>query len=326
MKNLMKVFSGMAVLLSLPVFASADAKSIYGADDRKDYFQVSSEMKGYTDSVVSLWRSARVVDQGSSYRLQTFTLRDAKGLCPGQKFAEQNVGAFCSGSLVGEDLIMTAGHCIKSEADCANTKFVFGHRVEAAGKAGVSNVAKDQVYGCSKIVTRKLDEGVLGSDYALIKLDRKVAGRKPLAINRGGQITKGAKLFVIGHPSGLPVKVAGNSSVRKVNDKYFVADLDTFGGNSGSAVFNASTKKIEGILVRGDEDYSETPAGCTVATTYAQTGGRGEDVTRISELSAFIPRPAGEKPQYIGIPYEYYVTPRDNTYVAPPVIPINPFR
>ncbi|HAU89128.1 MAG TPA: serine protease, partial [Elusimicrobia bacterium] len=70
---------------------------------------------------------------------------------------------------------------------------------------------------------------------------------------------------------------------------YFVADLDTFGGNSGSPVFNTRTKKIEGILVRGDEDFLDSPAGCTTMATYEQTGGRGEDVTKISEVEKYIP-------------------------------------
>jgi len=48
---------------------------------------------------------------------------------------------------------------------------------------------------------------------------------------------------------------------------YFVTDLDNFGGNSGSAVFNLSTNKIEGLMIGG-----------------------GEDVTRISAVSAYIPR------------------------------------
>ena len=36
---------------------------------------------------------------------------------------------------------------------------------------------------------------------------------------------------------------------------YFVANTDTFGGNSGSGVFDLSTLQQVGILVRGETDY-----------------------------------------------------------------------
>ena len=97
--------------------------------------------------------------------------------------------------------------------------------------------------------------------------------------------------MVIGHPVGLPLKISAGASVRDASKVgYFVADLDTFGGNSGSPVFNTATKLIEGILVRGDDDFLASPAGCTTMATYAQTGGRGEDVTKISVLQSFIPK------------------------------------
>jgi len=101
---------------------------------------------------------------------------------------------------------------------------------------------------------------------------------------------------VIGHPVGLPVKVAGDAKVRDASPRYFVmTDLDTFGGNSGSAVFNAKTKLIEGILVRGGTDFVRSPAGCTVSCQVGQNEGKGEAVTKISALSSSIPAIAGNK-------------------------------
>ena len=49
----------------------------------------------------------------------------------------------------------------------------------------------------------------------------------------------------MGHPLGLPVKYAANASVREngVAD-HFVTNLDSYGGNSGSAVFNAATRVV----------------------------------------------------------------------------------
>lgn len=311
MKNLEKnILTAAAALLILPALSFAEGKSIYGEDDRLDQFQMSAQMKTLTNSVVSLWESASVTAEGSGFKLNTIKYGDrdfggGRKLCPAEKYREQAIGAFCSGSLVGEDLVLTAGHCVTSEAKCADTKLVFGFAVNKEGAEALTTVPAANVYSCSRIVKRFLagepgsdnPEGQrLGPDYALIKLDRKVSGRAPLAVNRGAGLRTGDGLFVIGHPVGLPVKLAGDAKVRDFSRiGYFVADLDTFGGNSGSPVFNLAGNKIEGILVRGDNDFKLSPAGCVTMSTYEQAGGRGEDVTKVGEISSYIPRLSGEK-------------------------------
>lgn len=305
MKTTLKTALALAAITSFfTASAFAEGKSIYGADDRLDYFEAASDMKTLSDSVVSLWSAGSVKLEAGKYTLSTVKFGDKLNLCAGEKFREQPMGAFCSGSLVGEDLVMTAGHCITDEASCADTKMVFGFAVKTAGGQAPTKIAAGEVYSCKKIVKRFLGADPsgagtsgLGPDYALVQLDRKVSGHKPLPVNRNQNLKKGTKLVVIGHPVGIPLKVAGGSSVRDASPNgYFVSDLDTFGGNSGSPVFNASTKLIEGILVRGDEDFKPAASGgCTTMATYAQNGGRGEDVTKISVLSSAIPKLAGEK-------------------------------
>jgi hypothetical protein len=245
-------------------------------------------MRQLSDSVASFWKGWAVEPAGGGYRLATDPFGERYNLCPGEKFSEQPLGAFCSGSLVGEDLVMTAGHCIKDEVGCADAKIVFGFAVTSAGGKAPTEIPQKDVYSCKEIVTRHLESG--GPDYALIRLDRKVAGRKPLPINRGNKIKNGDKVFVIGYPVGIPLKVSGDASVRDASKPgFFVTDLDTFGGNSGSPVFNAANNLIEGILVRGAEDFVDTPAQCTTMAMYDQNGGRGEDVTKIAALKSFIP-------------------------------------
>ena len=79
------------------------------------------------------------------------------------------------------------------------------------------------------------------------------------------------------------------------NPLLFEANLDTYGDNSGSAVFNRTTREVEGILVRGNNDYvADTTNSCwrsnTVADNTANTDG--EDVTRttIPNFQAQVPR------------------------------------
>jgi hypothetical protein len=122
-----------------------------------------------------------------------------------------------------------------------------------------------------------------------------VAGHAPLKVNRSGAPAKGTPIIVIGHPAGLPTKVAGGAAVREVKEGYFTANLDTYGGNSGSAVFNARTGQIEGILVRGENDFVYDSANsCRRSNVCSADGCRGEDVTTIGSLIGNIPTAAGE--------------------------------
>jgi hypothetical protein len=131
-----------------------------------------------------------------------------------------------------------------------------------------------------------LDSGTL-NDFALIRLTRKVTDRRILAFRTAGKIEDASEIVVIGHPTGLPTKVADGAFVRgNDNPFYFVTNLDTFGGNSGSAVFNAKTGVVEGILVRGETDYVIDPGkSCRVPNRCSMDSCRGEDVTRMTNLS-----------------------------------------
>lgn len=262
------------------------AKVIYGTDGRLDYYQVTDErIKNLAQSTVALIESSSLSVKGNTTLISGSTFQQSQLLCSTEKFKDQQAGAFCSGSLVGEDVIMTAGHCITSVSDCANTKFVFGYTLTSA-QALYTTVASQDVYSCASIINRKLESS--GIDYALIKLDRKVTDRKVLPIRRTGEVQIGDQLIVIGHPSGLPTKITTGGAVRKIaNSGYFTANTDTYGGNSGSAVFNANTGLIEGILVRGDADYVYR-GNCRVSNVCTDEGCRGEDITRVSVLKDLI--------------------------------------
>jgi hypothetical protein len=122
-------------------------------------------------------------------------------------------------------------------------------------------------------------------DYAFIELDRKVTDLEPLKVRTSGKISKGDSVVVIGHPTGLPTKIADGAKVRSIQGKFFSANLDTFGGNSGSAVFNAVTHEVEGILVRGETDYVyNSTLGCQVVNVCSNDSCRGEDVTFIKNV------------------------------------------
>ncbi|MBI3550111.1 MAG: trypsin-like peptidase domain-containing protein [Elusimicrobia bacterium] len=274
---------------------------IYGLDDRLDIWQVKdAKLLSLADSTVALFRGTSLTADasGQSMGLPTTTFQAGANMCKEEPFSDQPIGAFCSGSLVAPDIIMTAGHCIVSQDACNTTKFVFGYNVKAE-RAYPTSVPAGEVYSCKELLGR--EQVGNGADWALVKVDRPVTNHKPLAVNRAGTIEVGTPLVVIGHPAGLPTKVAGNSKVRKADGTgFFVANLDTYGGNSGSAVFNATSGLVEGILVRGENDYVYQ-GSCRVSNRCPDDGCRGEDVTKISALFDRIPKAGLEGTKVVNV-------------------------
>lgn len=266
---------------------------IYGSDGRQDFYQANDTLKLLADSTVALIKNSDLISQGASTLIAGKSFASSYQLCSSERFREQNTAAFCSGALVSPDTIITAGHCITSQSDCVNTSFVFGFAVKSAGVLP-TQVSSNEVYRCAEIVHRVLEN--TGVDYAVIKLDRIVTNHASLRVRRSGEASSGDPLLVIGHPVGLPTKITTGGKVRSTaNAGYLVTNLDTYGGNSGSAVFNAQTLEIEGILVRGEQDFTSV-GGCTVSKVCTDETCRGEDVTRISVLRQYLPQVSNPPP------------------------------
>ncbi|MBL7714108.1 MAG: trypsin-like peptidase domain-containing protein [Bdellovibrionales bacterium] len=277
-------FVGLAFSTSL--LAQKRIRSVvYGEDDRKDGVEVLDA--GWTDwhdrmkSVVSLWPSHQITIDSSkgTASFETETHRKREKLCKNEPFAGQKVGPFCSGSLIAKNLILTAGHCVASQKSCMAMSFVFDYRIDQWGSVGPESVPSQQVYGCKKLIAREEEED--GADYAIIELDRDVTDRLPVTLEKTLLPVEGDPVVSIGHPSGLPAKLADSAAIRSVEDSYFLANLDTFYNNSGSPVFDENTGNQVGILVRGEKDFKMTWKGCRVINECAEDECEGEAVTRI---------------------------------------------
>lgn len=279
MKNFFTLF---LILLSFSLFATD--KVIYGEDNRTDvYASTNSVFVEYSRSTAAMVHNMNMRPIGKNVVFRTASLED-RGICAKERFSHQPTSAGCSGFLIADNVLVTAGHCIKTMNDCRSNKWVFDYKVDNAEQKRIQ-VPTSSVYGCKKIISRSMNETNM-NDFAVIQLDRKVKDRKPLAIRRQGQPEINTPLVVIGHPSGLPTKIADGARIRSLSETFFVANLDTYGGNSGSAVINVDTGEVEGILVRGEEDYLVDPAlKCKVSNVCPADGCRGEDVTFIKSAS-----------------------------------------
>lgn len=264
---------------------SNDSDVVYGTDDRIDLSQTSDPFwLDRADSTVALIESDRLTKDGVVTKIRTSVYGTSNMLCESEPFREQPKAAFCSGFLVNPTTIVTAGHCITNATDCATTSFVFGFAVKKTGDFP-DKVLTDDVYTCASVVhTQAIGSG---ADFAVIKIDRAVTGHSPEPLRMTGELKVGDGLTVIGHPAGIPTKIAGGATVRSLENGFVVANLDTYGGNSGSAVFNSQTGEVEGILVRGEQDF-KLENGCYISNTCPSDGCRGEDVTKISEVLPFL--------------------------------------
>ena len=270
--------------------AAAQDPLIYGADDRLDRYEVgAAPLRALMDNTVAVMSASALTPSGGGWRIATSsTLATAQLVCLSEPYRDQPTTAYCTGFPVATDKIVTAGHCINA-TNCGSTRFVFGYHMLDANTAN-DTVGADDVYGCAEILER---QETATADYAVVRLDRPLTGHDALDFRRSGSAPVGTALFVIGHPSGLPSKLAGGASVRaNSNSAYFEANLDTYGGNSGSPVFNATTLQVEGILVRGNTDYVTVIEGgqqCRVSNVCPDGGCPGwEDATRTTLFAAGI--------------------------------------
>lgn len=234
------------------------------------------------------WLESPVQDKNVSKLFSPKIVEAAKAgmkFCENERFIDQPNPGMCSGFLIAPDLIMTAGHCAALTDFCSEYRWVFGFEVDAMTKKAGVDVKEEDIYSCKKVVSTALNTS-LGFDYAILLLDRKVTSRKPLEMRIDQKIPDGSNLVIIGSPSGLPLKVSAGANVRdNQHPFYFNANLDSFQGNSGSAVFNAETGIVEGILVRGEEDFFlNSQKMCIQANSCTDDGCRGEDVTRLTAI------------------------------------------
>lgn len=175
-------------------------------------------------------------------------LGERLGLCADERFADQpsSTAGGATAFLVAADKVATAAHVVDDVGGASDFAIAFGYEGTDA------TVADADVYA-AKDVAR--GEG----DFAIVTLERTVAGRAPLALRRDGEVAVGQEIVVVGHPLGLPMKAA-RGTVRVKEDGVFFFDTDTNQGNSGSPVLAGDV--VEGLFFAGGEDFTTTAEGC----------------------------------------------------------------
>lgn len=260
--------------LSLPALAV-----IHGSDDRKetDESGMPALLSELALSSPAIIEANRLVSDGNSLKPQGIPLSQI-GFCPEARFSEQQSVARCSSSLVGEDLVLTAGHCVDEDVKrwCRNYVIVFDFALGAGDKL----IKKENVFSCKKVLYRVFAQP-FGEDLALIRLDRKVPGRRPITIS-GSPVAMGDRLSMIGYPLGIPQKVVDEGKVTGPSQfpLSFQHDVDSFSCNSGGPLFNHLGEQV-GVLVRGSGMDFNNPPG---RSCYDWGIGTDKDFTEANSL------------------------------------------
>ncbi|MBW2552047.1 MAG: trypsin-like peptidase domain-containing protein [Deltaproteobacteria bacterium] len=268
------------------------ASVVYGADDRVEVFNhPDADLRRLADeSILALIPSFRISKgPDETYGLFTESLKDLRGLCPDELFGNQPTAASCSGVLIADDLVLTAGHCIDDQTPCDSYAYVFNYQL--AGPDELAEIRDEDVYSCARVVSQGTPApGEFTPDYAVIQLDRPVEGAQaPVLVRPATPLGEQESLTMIGFGSGLPAKIDSGGAVadpRADQLDFFVANVDAFQGHSGSATFD-SENRLAGILIGGrTPDYVPSDDETCVRVSVYDDSQAGEVVHNIASIVA----------------------------------------
>jgi|GEM_PF-4268177 hypothetical protein len=241
----------------------------YGIDSLGLDPPVASQMKAQVESVACLIKRNNLLrssDNPIRYQipphvstLAQFVPQISKGVpfSENERFREEPVAGFGTAFLIGQQLALTAAHCVCDDNHPSRARIEAMHLVFGFYMIGDNQCRREfeerDVYQVENVLAYAKTDS---SDWAILKLNREVEGRSPLRLNLTDEVPKGIPLYMLGHPTGLPLKLVTEAEVKEDrNPDFFGADLDSFAGNSGSPVFDQRTQEVVGILYRGQEDY-----------------------------------------------------------------------
>lgn len=146
-----------------------------------------------------------------------------------------------TGFLTGPNTVATAEHVLNGR-EITLLRCVFYYYLASEGQAGFPD---RETYEIDTKLPKSSDD-----DWVLLRL-KDSPGPDHLEVNDSGGVSDTDKMFVIGHPNGDPGKISGDCKVVTIQDESFDIDLPPKDSASGAPVFNATSLKVEGMLVAG---------------------------------------------------------------------------
>ncbi|MDB4960580.1 MAG: endopeptidase [Myxococcales bacterium] len=181
-------------------------------------------------------------------RLETRTCRDKFNACPNVPYAWQETVGHCSAIAVANDMVLTARHCLTLTAQGKiprDTYYaIFGYRL-ARGELPTNQVAAGEWHQLTAVVAKS---NTL-SDWILVRVAPAIQSSHLGALVVDSEPVS-SNVYALGHPLGLPLKVAGGV-VRRVQKGSIWTNLDSYPGNSGGPVFLKSSHRFVGMVSAG---------------------------------------------------------------------------
>ena len=174
----------------------------------------------------------------------------------------------CSGTLIGRDLFISAGHCFDANPS-PQTQVTFNFQTDPAG-----NPRPEQQFPILGVLEHRLG----GLDYEIIRLGGSPADTFGFALVSPVDAAVGDTVCIIGHPATAPKQVEAGPVTAFDGNQIRYNDADTLPGNSGSGIFHGPTGRIAGVHTNG---------GC--AGTTPETGfNLGQRISALIEASPIL--------------------------------------
>ncbi|GAA1769802.1 hypothetical protein GCM10009712_17170 [Pseudarthrobacter sulfonivorans] len=178
-----------------------------------------------------------------------------------------------SGTLISQDLFLTAGHLfdqtgggwnrplqngtsnvISPQEIATNMHVNFNYQFDPAG-----NLRPEQSFAILQLVEYRLG----GVDFAVVRLAGNPGTTFGFSQISPADASVGDIAAVIGHPAGVPKRIEAGPVTGLTAAQILYNDIDTLGGNSGSGVLRAPDGALIGVHTNG---------GCTTSGTGANFG------------------------------------------------------
>jgi hypothetical protein len=167
---------------------------------------------------------------------------------------------WCTGTLIDDDLFLTAGHCLDSDdtgrwqlpREKGNVllrttelarEFVVEFRYETSLQADAPRNSAEVV---------RLEEYRNGGlDYAILRLSGHPGLLNGVARISPVDASAGTPLAILQHPEAGPMKIAAGPALRVEGSTIGYDTIDTLGGSSGAGILDATTGKLVGVHTNG---------------------------------------------------------------------------
>jgi len=210
-------------------------KAIYGTDTRCEIHELTdARIEENAKAVCAIIETRNTTDNGNgTTTLHGIRFQDFANLCDCEKYKNQPVVSTGTAFLVDPSIIITAAHCI-DENNINNFQIIFGFEILNGG-ATRTIIDNKNIYTASKILGWRLEDST-EIDWAVVQLNRPVLDKKPLVCDFTESSNIGDSIYCIGHPTGLPKKIAIDGQINSANKHFYTANIDTYAGNSGSPI------------------------------------------------------------------------------------------